>query len=208
MDILKTLLEHGGVAMWAIAAGSVLSVALGLERWLFLRGYAKGAAALHDEVSGRLEAGDFEGARRAAEQHRTAAARVYRDALAAAHKGRDPAGAADRARRRVVASLRSGMWLQGTLGATMPFIGLFGTVVGVLEAFEQISKAGTGGFAVVAGAISEALITTAGGIAVAVEAVILYNVFGAIVSTRALELGLATEELVERLQTADAPKEP
>jgi len=70
---------------------------------------------------------------------------------------------------RVIQALRAPLWVLGTLGAVMPFVGLFGTVIGILGSFRQIGMTGQSGFAVVAPAISEALITTAGGIAVAVE---------------------------------------
>src|SRR5258706_78479 len=81
--------------------------------------------------------------------------------------------------------------------AVMPFVGLFGTVVGILGSFRQIGITGQSGFAVVAPAISEALITTAGGIAVAVEAVILFNVFQARISREAFDLTLRADELTE-----------
>jgi biopolymer transport protein ExbB len=79
----------------------------------------------------------------------------------------------------------------------MPFVGLFGTVWGILHSFRQMAAAGTGGFAVVASGISEALITTAGGIAVAVESVVLFNYFQARVSKEAFALTLKADELVE-----------
>jgi biopolymer transport protein ExbB len=88
----------------------------------------------------------------------------------------------------------------GTLGATMPFVGLFGTVWGILQSFRQMAIAGTGGFAVVASGISEALITTAGGIAVAVEAVVLYNYFSARIGRESFDLTLKADEISEIVQ--------
>src|SRR5439155_181859 len=79
------------------------------------------------------------------------------------------ATAVQRARRGAIQAVRAPLWVLGTLGAVMPFVGLFGTVVGILGSFRQIGLAGQSGFAVVAPAISEALIAPAGGIAVAVE---------------------------------------
>src|SRR5438105_4161982 len=84
-----------------------------------------------------------------------------------------------------------------TGGAVMVVVGLFGTVVGILGSFRQIGLTGQSGFAVVAPAISEALITTAGGIAVAVEAVILYNIFQARIAKEAFDLTLRADELTE-----------
>jgi biopolymer transport protein ExbB len=82
----------------------------------------------------------------------------------------------------------------------MPFVGLFGTVWGILHSFRSMAAAGTGGFAVVASGISEALITTAGGIAVAVEAVVLFNYFQARVAKEAFDLTLKADELVEAVE--------
>jgi len=65
----------------------------------------------------------------------------------------------------------------GTMGNIAPFIGLFGTVVGIIKAFHDLAKSGSGGPAVVAAGIAEALVATAGGLAVAIPAVILYNYF-------------------------------
>lgn len=62
-----------------------------------------------------------------------------------------------------------------TIGSTAPFIGLFGTVIGITKAFAQIAESGAAGFSVVSGAISEALVATAAGLAVAIPAMAAYN---------------------------------
>ena len=74
-------------------------------------------------------------------------------------------------------ALRRNVWLIGTIGSAAPFIGLFGTVVGIMRAFHHMAQTGTGGFAVVASGISEALVATALGLGVAIIAVALYNYF-------------------------------
>lgn len=73
--------------------------------------------------------------------------------------------------------LRKYLWILGTIGSSAPFIGLLGTVVGIIKSFEAISVSGNAGFDVVAGGLSEALITTAAGIIVGVMGVIFYNYF-------------------------------
>ena len=100
----------------------------------------------------------------------------------------------------MVQALRAPLWVLGTLGAVMPFVGLFGTVWGILHSFRSMAAAGTGGFAVVASGISEALVTTAGGIAVAVEAVVFYNYFQARVGRESFDLTLKADELVETVE--------
>jgi biopolymer transport protein ExbB len=73
--------------------------------------------------------------------------------------------------------LRKYLWVLGTVASSAPFIGLFGTVVGIIKAFESMAVSGTGGFAVVAAGISEALVATALGLGVAIIALIFYNYF-------------------------------
>ena len=67
------------------------------------------------------------------------------------------------------------LWVLGTIGSSAPFIGLFGTVVGIMRAFHSMALVGTGGFGVVAGGISEALIATALGLAIGIVALVFYN---------------------------------
>ncbi|MCF5732985.1 MotA/TolQ/ExbB proton channel family protein [Pseudomonas syringae] len=74
--------------------------------------------------------------------------------------------------------LESGMILLASIGSTAPFIGLFGTVFGIIHALSAISQAKSASIAVVAGPIGEALVATGVGIAVAVPAVLAYNFFG------------------------------
>jgi biopolymer transport protein ExbB/TolQ len=75
------------------------------------------------------------------------------------------------------AELKKGLWVLGTIGSSAPFVGLFGTVMGIMESFKSIGSSGKSGFSIVAAGISEALIATAAGIIVAVVAVIFYNYF-------------------------------
>lgn len=86
----------------------------------------------------------------------------------------------EKIQRRVLetqAGLKKFLWVLGTIGSSAPFVGLFGTVVGIIKSFENIALTGKSGFTVVAAGISEALIATAAGIIVAVIAVIFYNYF-------------------------------
>jgi len=83
----------------------------------------------------------------------------------------------------------------GTMGNIAPFIGLFGTVVGIIRAFHDLAVSGTGGPSVVAAGIAEALITTAAGLVVAIPAVISYNYFLRRVGTIMSEIEAATKKL-------------
>lgn len=205
---LLDLMKLGGVTMAVILAGSVLSIVIGLERVLFLRGFSARSIELHESVVKALLRGDVAQATAECNRSHVATASIYRAALDRLPKPDRIADAIDRARREVVQAMRGPLWMLGTLGATMPFIGLFGTVFGILKSFRQMALAGTGGFAVVASGISEALVTTAAGIAVAVEAVILFNVFQTLVSREAFSLGLRCDELSEVAQEVAPTLQP
>lgn len=197
---VKELLLTGGITMIIIVLGSVGAVLIGVERFLFLRGFARRAQELHEVVIRALLRGDAPLALHECDRAHIPSAVLYRAALDRATRPERIPDAVDRARREVVQALRAPLWILGTLGATMPFVGLFGTVWGILRSFRSMAAAGTGGFAVVASGISEALITTAGGIAVAVEAVVLYNYFQARISKESFDLTLKADELVETVE--------
>jgi biopolymer transport protein ExbB len=108
-------------------------------------------------------------------------------------------GAVERRRLILNQELRQNLWILGTIGSAAPFIGLFGTVVGILRAFQEMAKTGAGGFTVVAAGISESLVATAAGIVVAVIAVMAYNAFQTRLGGLVLAVRLQTEELVEML---------
>jgi biopolymer transport protein ExbB len=106
----------------------------------------------------------------------------------------------DRARKRELAQLQRGMPVLATIASSAPFVGLFGTVFGIITAFQQMadpSKGGGGGLASVSAGIAEALLTTAVGLAVAIGAVWFYNFFVAKSDDFALLAEDASGELVD-----------
>jgi biopolymer transport protein ExbB len=92
------------------------------------------------------------------------------------------------------------LWVLGTIAAAAPFIGLFGTVMGIIRSFHTMAIAGTGGFGIVAGGISEALIATALGLAVGIIAVVLYNYFQARVERIDAALQIGSARVIEALE--------
>lgn len=112
----------------------------------------------------------------------------------------EPARAMARENKRVGGLLKARTWILATAGALMPFVGLFGTVIGVMHSFEAIGESGQGGFAVVSVGISQALIATAVGIAVALEAVFLFNVLNSMSGKLSRELALLVDELLELIE--------
>jgi len=105
--------------------------------------------------------------------------------------------ALDRAEAIVHAELKRGVSGLATIGSTAPFVGLFGTVVGIINAFKGISTEKSTGLGAVAGGISEALVTTAIGLFVAIPAVWMYNYFTNKIEAFDVEMGNSSSELID-----------
>ena len=105
--------------------------------------------------------------------------------------------ALERAEAIVHAELKRGVSTLATIGSSAPFVGLFGTVVGIINAFKGISTEKSTGLGAVAGGISEALVTTAIGLAVAIPAVWAYNYFVSRLEAFDVEMGNSASELVD-----------
>ncbi len=209
-------LVKSSAAMWLIVLCSVAAVAVAVERAFSLWRFGERARSLADAVTRALFRGDIDDARAQCERSGSPAADVFLAGLVATppvgtgRPVRAPTpervmAAVERQRQQLNIRLRAHLWLLGTIGATAPFIGLFGTVVGIMQAFHQMAATGQGGFTVVAAGISEALVTTAGGIGVAIEAVVLYNFLNTHVQTIALQFKLLAEEYLELLKELPAP---
>jgi biopolymer transport protein ExbB len=105
--------------------------------------------------------------------------------------------ALERAEAIVHAELKRGVSSLATIGSTGPFVGLFGTVVGIINAFKGISTEKSTGLGAVAGGISEALVTTAFGLFVAIPAVVMFNYFTNRVESFDVEMGNSSSELID-----------
>lgn len=191
--------------MWVILAFSVIVLAVALDRAIAHWGYMRKARALHDTVSRCLQKGAIGEARSACERSQSPLADIC--LVGFERNGRtktaNVASAVQRERIRVLADLKSRTWLLGTIGATAPFVGLFGTVVGIIDGLGAIFESKKNDLAIVAGPLSEALYATAAGILVAVEAVIVFNYFNQRLAKVALEMKLLTDEFIELLDEAD-----
>jgi biopolymer transport protein ExbB/TolQ len=95
--------------------------------------------------------------------------------------------------------MKRGLGFLATIGSTAPFIGLFGTVVGIINAFRSIAATGSGGMSVVSGGIAEALVSTALGIFVAIPAVCAFNHFTGKMENFHVEMNRASSQLVNHL---------
>lgn len=130
---------------------------------------------------------------------------AYQHALASIDAGGLPP--AERTRRHlerfmeeVGADLRRGVSVLASVGSTAPFIGLLGTVVGIISAFQGIAATGSGGLSAVSAGISEALIETALGLAVAIPAVLVFNYLSNIIAREELLLQHSTGELLDTIE--------
>ncbi len=162
--------------LWLLAALSVASVGVMIERAAFFLTRRPHDA---DDLARRLLAGDLAGAAEAVEGRSGMEAEVVRAAVAHAEKGAEAVReviSATIERARVEYERR--LAFLGTLGNNAPFIGLFGTVLGIIRAFVDLSRnPGAAGAGTVMAGISEALVATAVGLFVALPAVVSYNLF-------------------------------
>jgi biopolymer transport protein ExbB/biopolymer transport protein TolQ len=158
---------------------SIASMGAIVERWLFFRKRGRGGEALGDALVSLLAEGDRAGAERLLRGHPSIDAEVLLGSLRYAKGGAQALASGvegEMGRRRQ--ELERGMTLLGTLGNNAPFIGLLGTVIGVVVAFADLAQ-GSNKVQMdrVMGGIAEALIATALGLFVAIPAVIAYNLF-------------------------------
>jgi biopolymer transport protein ExbB len=198
---LFDIIRNAGVAMWILIAASVLALAVAIERVFAIWALRRQARDLTHTVTRCLGRDALAEARAACERSRSPLAEVY--LVGFERMGRGPEGlligAVDRERTKVNLGLKSRLWVLGTIGAVAPYVGLFGTVVGIMGAFEQISSKGQVSITVVGKPIAEALVATAAGILVAVEAVVIYNFFNQHLSRIAVEFKILVEEYLEAL---------
>ena len=175
--LLGVTLSSAEWVLWVLAGLSVISLGLVLERTLyFLRNQLPGSEALAVGAA----RGELAPLKAAAEKATGMEAAVAREALAAAPMGPDTV---EEIIASVVARERPQyerfLGFLGTVGSNAPFIGLFGTVLGIIKAFNDlgVSSAGADTREAIMAGISEALVATAVGLAVAIPAVVAYNVF-------------------------------
>jgi biopolymer transport protein ExbB len=189
VEAVKDLLLDSGAGwvLWLLGILSLVSVAIIVERWLFYRTRGGNVREMAEALDRRLDKGEIEEAIGDLEASRSVAASI---AIAGLRLGDRGPAAADKAMQSAVALERSHLerYLAylGTLGNNAPFVGLFGTVIGVIHAFESLGADPTHAHAAEHGqlasqavmtSVAEALVATAVGILVALPAVAAYNYF-------------------------------
>jgi biopolymer transport protein ExbB len=197
-------------AMAIVLAFSVTALAVAIERAIAQWRFVTRARNLGETVTRCLARGAFEEGRSACERSPSPVADVFLVGYERVGRAKPEhvATAVHRERLRVNQYLRARMWVLGTVGATAPFVGLFGTVVGIMKAMSGFRADEEVKFTTVSGPISDALIVTAVGIGVAVGAVVLFNFFSQRANRIATEMKLLTDEFLELLLETPSETQP
>ncbi|MBI4060691.1 MAG: MotA/TolQ/ExbB proton channel family protein [Elusimicrobia bacterium] len=174
-------------------------MALIWERYKFFRKAVGGSPEFLAKVRAAADAGKLTDAAQLAKSHRGLASGVVMATLSGPTNRDERRRAAERAAGRAVSELESGISTLGTIASVAPFIGLFGTVLGVMRAFKDLASAAGAGPGLVAVGISEALICTAAGLLVAIPAVAAFNHFNQKISRFEEELGWMIDEVLDGL---------
>jgi biopolymer transport protein ExbB/TolQ len=178
-SLLKVALLGAEWVMYLLLALSVWSIAVMIERFVFFRKHAADVPRLIAALGPALDRHDWAAAQKTLEGDPSIEASVLRDALR--EIGRGPEAVEDTlsaSQLRERSRTERGLTLLGTLGNNAPFVGLLGTVLGIIQAFHTLASNPQGGAAGVMAGISEALVATAVGLFVALPAVIGFNYFG------------------------------
>lgn len=192
------LFHQGGFIMYPLLIFSVLVWTVAVHQFLFLGNFSKQHKKLDAEINQAINAGRFEDVRWALKNSPEILAKPHEVILEDAYTSKEEMS--DKLGRRISetnSNLRKNLWILGTIASSAPFIGLFGTVMGIMSSFKAIGSSGKSGFSVVAAGISESLIATAAGIMVAVIAVLFYNYFQTRVNAVAQEFRHKVEDIAE-----------
>ncbi len=196
---LLQLLQDGGLTVYPLAVASVITLTILFERMWRYQGLERHTRAVTRETIESLVRRDVDGARAGCEKSEAPISKIFLEAMRWKNIAIEDL---DRvlltARQEAVTDLKRGLWVIGTIGSLAPYVGLFGTVVGIIRAFQGMAAEGVGGFEVVAAGISEALVATAAGLFVAIVALMFFNYL----QTRASALGTTYARSCERFLQA------
>lgn len=196
---LFTYVASGGPVMIPIVFGSVAALAIVLERVAALRRSRVLPANFAEAVLAGVRDGQWSGAREAARADHVAG-RVISALLEG--EGRSRAERVERAEttaRREMAGLERGLGLLSVIATVEPLLGLLGTVGGMIVTFEILAVDGVGTASNLAGGISQALVTTFGGLAVAIPAVVVHRLFVDHIDSRMGEIERLAEQVLDGL---------
>jgi biopolymer transport protein ExbB len=212
--LLNVTLSSAEWVLWLLIALSVISIGIMLERAFFFLTHRLPNA---DEIAALLARGDLSAAKARVAGREGMEATIVRDGIAAIEQGADSVDEVlEMTKARERPRYERFLSFLGTVGSNSPFVGLFGTVLGIIKAFHDLGQLNVKGAAIqqtVMRGISEALVATAVGLAVALPAVAAYNLFtrwlkGMMSSTNALGHGLMSHLRSAREARAGTPVRP
>lgn len=199
------MFQDGALTTYPLTVCSILVVAIALERYWRYRGMERRSRELTREVVEALSRRDISAAKDLSGKAATPLGEIFQDGLAWKNIAlEDLERILTTSRHESLSEMRRGLWILGTIGSLAPFVGLFGTVVGIMKSFHQIAIQGSGGFEVVSAGISEALIATAVGLGVAIVALAFYNYLQVRVGQIGNTFTRACERLVQSLLYVEA----
>ena len=200
----------GGWLMVLIVLCSIVVLAICIERLFTLNPKKIAPPHLLATVWKQLKAGEMDASRLKTLKQSSPLGRILAAGLSNAYHGREVMKESiQEAAQHVVHDLERYLNTLGTIAAIAPLLGLLGTVVGMIKVFAEIMSQGTGNASVLAGGISEALITTAAGLTVAIPALAMHRYFVGKIDAIVVELEQETIKLVDALHseenTEDSP---
>src|SRR5262245_65614702 len=210
-ELLGNVGMFGGAVMVCLALLSLFSVGMIVDKHRRLRSAARQSEMFKPAFKKFLHGGDVSHLIAAVGQHQNS--HVAQVVSAGIHEydgvrqsGRDPVASLELvtsalrdSMSETLIQLKGGLGFLATIGSCAPFIGLFGTVVGIINAFRSLAATGSGGMSVVSVGRAEALVSTALGIFVAIPAVVAFNHFTGKIETFHVELNRASSQLVNCL---------
>ena len=203
---LTMLLKSGGITIIILIGCSILSAAIILERLIYYwRRSRVNRVDFMARVSALVKSGEREQALEISKNTNTPFAQVvYAGLSLPSRNGELVSSAMQRQTTVEVNLLERYTAITGTIGSMAVYIGLFGTVLGIIRAFRDISMSSAGGLSPVMSGISEALICTAGGLAVAVPAVVFYNYFAKRIDSFIVDMELCSSEVMDIVKNRQA----
>ena len=192
------LFKSGGLLMWPILACSIVAISIVCERMWTLNKRAVTPRNLMEQIRTMIERREYDPNKIRIIRDSSPLGRILAAGLVNAHHGREAMkDAIEESGRHVVHELEKYLNSLGTIAAITPLLGLLGTVIGMIKVFSAITAFGVGDPTILAGGISEALITTAAGLSVGIPALMFFRYFKGRVNALTVDLEQEAIRLVE-----------
>jgi len=199
-DGFMSVMHQGGLDMWILLVLSIVVVAIVIERWVFFASQHGDTKGLLRAIGQKIATDDLDGAIKVCQSNKGMLPRILEFGLRRGEKNRaDITDALSIALMEHLNSLERNLGIIGTVAVIAPFVGLAGTVLGIIKAFQDIALKGNSTPAVVAAGVSEALLTTFSGLVVAIVAVVFFNYFKSRIKAYNQEMIVAANQLAEML---------